>query len=88
MDHGVKRLDPTTEHFGAAGEVSDLGDGKARFADGAGGAAGTDEVPAEVVESTREVDDAALVVDGEDRAHELVPSISQLARRVASRGGR
>src|SRR5690606_21640166 len=54
--------------LGEAGEVLDLGHGDARARDGGGGRAGGDELDARGVERRRELDEAGLVVDAEERA--------------------
>ena len=67
---GVQRLDPAIHHLGEAGEVGHLGDvepfGDERFAR----AAGRDEGDAVRREAAREVDEARLVGDGEQRAND------------------
>ena len=52
-----------------AGELGDVGDREAGVAQGLGGAAAGDEVPAEAAELAGQLDDPGLVVDGEQRPH-------------------
>ena len=47
VDLGMEGLDAAVEHLGKAGEVADVLDGEAGFAQGAGGAAGGDQFDAE-----------------------------------------
>src|SRR5690606_35342472 len=64
----VQRLDAALEALGEPGEVLDLGHGDTRARDGGGGRAGGDELDARGVERRRELDEAGLVVDAEERA--------------------
>ena len=67
VDAGVERFDAAVEHFGEAGEVADVLDGEAGFAEGAGGAAGGDELDAEAGERFGEIDEAGLICHAEQR---------------------
>ena len=65
---------PVAEDRRRAGEVGHVGDGEAGVAQGLGRAAAGDQVPAEAAEPAGQVDDAGLVVDGEQRPHRSVTS--------------
>ena len=68
VDLGMEGLDATVEHLGEAGEVGDVADGEAGFAEGFGGAAGGDEFDVVGGEGAGEVDEACFVGDGEEGA--------------------
>ena len=67
-DRRVERLHAAVEDLREPGVVLDRADLDARAAELGGGAAGRDDLHAEVGERAREVDHAALVVDGQQRA--------------------
>ena len=48
---GMQRHDTVAEDRRVAGEVGDVGDGEARLAQRAGGAAARDEIPAQLVQA-------------------------------------
>jgi hypothetical protein len=64
----VERLDPAVEALGEPGDVLHPGDGDAGRGDGAGGRPGRDELDARGVQRGRELDEALLVVDAQERA--------------------
>ena len=64
----VQRLDAAVHDLREAGEVLDRAHLEAGVGELAGGAAGRDELDPEVGEAAREVDDAALVGDRQQRA--------------------
>ena len=66
VDLGVEGFDAAVEHLGEAGEVGDVADGEAGFAEGFGGAAGGDEFDVVGGEGAGEVDEACFVGDGEE----------------------
>ena len=68
MDAGVQRLDPAVQDLGRAGQVADLDHGHVGRAQGRGGAAGGDQLHALGREPAAELDQAGLVVHGEQRA--------------------
>ena len=63
----VQRLDPAVEDLLLAGELGDVGHLQARLAQGAGGAAGGEDLDAEGGEALGEVGDAGLVGDRDQR---------------------
>jgi len=65
VNSGVEGFDAAVEHFGEAGEVADVFDFEAGVAEGAGGAAGGDELHAEAGERLREGDETGFVGDAE-----------------------
>jgi hypothetical protein len=67
----VQRLDASVHDLGKAREVLDRAHLEARVGERRGGAAGRDELDAEVGETAGEVDDAALVRDGQQGAADL-----------------
>ena len=68
VDLGVQGFDAAVEHLGEAGEVGDVADGEAGFAEGPGGAAGRDELDAMPGERAGEVEEAGFIGDGEEGA--------------------
>jgi hypothetical protein len=64
----VQRLDAPVHHLRKAREVLDRANLQARLGQGRGRAAGRDELDAEAGQAAREVDDAALVGDRQQRA--------------------
>ncbi len=61
VDLGMKGLDAAVEHLREAGEVADVFDVEAGVAEGAGGAAGGDQLDAEAGKGLGELDQAGLV---------------------------
>ena len=78
----VQRLHAPVHDLREAREVLDRADLEARVGERLGGAAGRDELDAEVGEAARELDDAALVGDRQQRALDL-----HRARRGERLGG-
>jgi hypothetical protein len=76
----VQRLDAPVHHLREAGEVVDRADLDAGLGEAPGGAAGRDDLDAEVLEPLGELDEAALVGDRQQGALD-----ADLAR--GSRGG-
>ncbi len=70
VDTGVQRHDAVTQHDRRAGVVGDVDHRHAGFGDGPGGAARRHQLPAEVVQALGEVDDAGLVVHGQQGSHD------------------
>ena len=68
VELGVQRLDPAVHDLREAGEVVDAAHRDAAALERLRGAAGRDHLDAELGESGREVDDAALVGDRQQRA--------------------
>ena len=69
VDARVQRLDAAVHHLGEAGEVVDRADRDAGVGERLGGAAGRDDLDAELVgQRAAELDDAGLVGDGDERA--------------------
>ena len=64
----VQRLDAAAHDLREAGEVLDRADGEPRGAQLGGGAARRHELDAESGQAPRELDDAALVRDGQERS--------------------
>src|SRR5690606_29404920 len=64
----VQRLDASAEHLGAAGEIRDGSDLETSLAQDTLGVPRGQQLPAEVHEAAREVDEPRLVVGREDRA--------------------
>ena len=58
---GVQGLHPAVHHLGEAGHLGDADDGQPGVLQGAGGAAGGDEVEAARGQCAREVDDTSFV---------------------------
>jgi hypothetical protein len=67
MHLGVQGLDPAVEHFGEAGVVGDVGDLEAGIAQQLGGAAGGEQLDAELGQAAGKIDRAALVGNAEQR---------------------
>ena len=65
VDLRVQGLDAAVEHLGKAGVVGDLGDGQTRVGEQPGGAAGREQLDAELGQFTREFENAGLVGDRE-----------------------
>ena len=83
----VQRLDAAVHDLREAGEVLDRADLEPGLAQRARGAAGGDELDAELGQAAREVDDAALVGDRQQRAAD--PDLAGLRhRRRAPYSGR
>ena len=68
MDSRVERLHPAAEHLGSHGDRLHGGDGQTGFGQERRGASGRDELPAELGEAARELVDAFLVEDADQRA--------------------
>ena len=68
MHLGVQGLDPAVEDLGEAGHFGDAGDLHALLGQLLRGAAGGDDLEAARAEAARQLDDALLAVDGDDRA--------------------
>ena len=64
----MEGLDAAVEHLGEAGEVADVLDGEAGFAQGAGGSAGGDELDAEAGEHLGKLHQAGFVGHAQQRA--------------------
>ena len=69
VDRRVQRLDAAVEHLRKAGVLGDLGDGEAGAGEQLRGAAGREQLDAERCQLARELDDAGLVGDGDQRLH-------------------
>ena len=67
MDLRVERLHPPVQDLGEAGDVGDVADREPGLGEGARGAAGRDELDAELGERAGEVDEAGLVGNGDQR---------------------
>ena len=68
VDGRVEGFDPTVHHFGEAGDLRDIFDGKAGVAEGFGGAAGGDQLDVEFgLKGRGEFDDTGLIGNGEER---------------------
>src|SRR5699024_7162943 len=65
VDARVEGLDPAVEHLGGSGDGRDVGDRDAGVPDGAAGGAGGDDLHAVRGEGAGQLDDAGLVVDGD-----------------------
>ena len=63
------------ENRGEPGQLRDVGDGDTGVADGSGGTAARHQVPPQLVQGSGELDDAGLVVDGEQRSGH-VPTVA------------
>ena len=72
----VQGDDAVAEDCREPGEVGHVGNREVGIAQGLGGAAAGDQVPPHASKLTGEVDDAGLVVDGEEGAHRAVTSLS------------
>ena len=70
-DFGMHGLDAAVQHFGKSGDVADIGDGNARVAQEARGAAGGDEFGTHGGEGGCEFEDAGFVGDAEEYARDL-----------------
>ena len=68
VDLGMQGLDAAVKHLGKAGEIGDVADIQAGLAEGAGRAAGRDELDAEGGEGAGEIDQAGLIGDGDEGA--------------------
>ncbi len=68
-DFRMHGFDAAIEHFREAGDVGNIADGNAGFAEEAGGAAGGDEVGSEGVEGAGEFGHTCLVGDAEEDTH-------------------
>ena len=85
----VQRLDAAAHDLREAGEVLDRADLEARLGQLARGAAGRDELDAELGEAAREVGDAALVGHRQQRAaHADITRLRHPARTLQRRRGR
>ena len=85
----VQRLDPAAHDLGEAGEVLDRADLEARLGQLACGAAGRDELDAELCEPAREVGDAALVGHRQQRAPDAdITWLRHLRRTIQASGAR
>ena len=69
VDLRVQRLDAAVEHLGKAGVLGDLGDREAGVGEQLGRAAGRQQLDAERRQLARELDDAGLVGNGDQRLH-------------------
>ena len=67
VHHRVQRLHPPVHHLRIAGQRRDVGDRQAGRGDRRARAAGGDQLDAEVVQSARDVDEAGLVEDRDQR---------------------
>jgi len=76
VDAGVEGLNPAIEHFGEAGQFADVLDLQAGFAEGAGGAAGGDELDAEAGEHLGEGDEAGFIGDAEEGAADGLEAVT------------
>src|SRR5699024_3110770 len=65
VDARVEGRDPAVEHLGGSGDGRDVGDRDAGVPDGAAGGAGGDDLHAVRGEGAGQLDDAGLVVDGD-----------------------
>ena len=68
VDGGVEGLHPAAQHLRGTGDLAHLGDGPAGGTERLGCAAGGDQLDIVGGERSGEVDEAGLVVDGEERA--------------------
>lgn len=80
VDVRMQRDDAVPEHLGDARDIRDLGDGQARLAQRTSGVAARHELPSEIVEAAPQVDDAGLVVHGQQRPHDT----SSMSVRIAA----
>lgn len=64
---GVQRLDPAVQALGEACQLLDLGHGDARGGDLRGGGPGGDQLHPGLVQAAREILEAGLVVDADER---------------------
>ena len=71
VDFGVQRLHPAIHHFRKPGDVGDVEDIYARFAQRVGRAAGADDLNAETFQLLREIDNTGLVRNTDERAPNL-----------------
>ena len=78
---GMQRLHASVEHLGDAGDVADIARREAGVAQRAGRATGRDDLPPELGEPARELDDAGLVGDGDEGAHQGASLIASAAIR-------
>ena len=69
VDRRVQRLDAAVEHLREAGVLGDLGHRQAGAGEQLRGAAGREQLDAERRQLARELDDAGLVGDGNQRLH-------------------
>ena len=83
VNRRMEGLDPSAQHLGGTGDLGDPGDGHALVGQQRGGAAARHDLPAEVYEPPGQVDDAGLVVDGQQGAgaHSGPPPAGDAATR-------
>ena len=65
MIFGMHGLDAAIEHFGEAGDLADVADGNARFAQQSGGAAGGDQLGAQCGQALGKLGHTGLVGDAD-----------------------
>ena len=78
VDGRVQRLDAAVEHLRKAGVGSDLGDRQPGIGEQPGRAAGRQQLDAERGQLARQLDDAGLVGDGDQRLHRSSPAAGAL----------
>ena len=84
----MERLDPAAHDLGEAGEVLDRADLQPRLGELARGAAGRDQLDAELRQPAREIGDAALVGHRQQRAPDAdVTRLRHLGRTIQAAGG-
>jgi hypothetical protein len=69
VNAGMQRLDPAAEQLRHLGQLLHARNVQAHLLERRGGAAARDEIPAQVGESSGELDEARLVVHGQEGAH-------------------
>ncbi len=88
VDLGVEGLDPPTEHLGRAGHLCHLDVGDVGLAQRGRRVAAGDQLPAQFREALGQLDQALLVVDGQQRPHDVIsctaPRLSGWMPRPAS----
>ena len=67
MNFRMQGLDPAVEHLGETGVVGDIGNGEAGIAQQLGGAAGGEQLDAELGQAAGEINRAALVGYAQER---------------------
>jgi len=86
VDFGVQSFDAAAEHFWPAGELGNIADGEASFAEELGGAASGEDLDAESGEPVGKVHDSRFVENADERAlhcHVLPPEkVDQCKRRT------
>src|SRR6185295_805374 len=91
VDRGMEGLDPTAEELGKTGHLGDVADRDARLAERDGGSSRGEDLHAVAREPVRELDQAGLVGDREerpadpDRCHFAAPAPVMSARASSYR---